>query len=224
MDEKEFEGKKNIKTVNGKKVFNCVQCGECCHIREKDKGISDEDEEKYRSYMFGKFGIIYLAKLSDITINVWPEEAERLKEEGKIKGVSIKILPKRAVYDSKNHELIILDYFIDHDICPFFDKKNRLCGVYDKRPLICRSYPLLAPKNLGKCEYKLTDTDAYAGEKTEAEKLEKMIRKQKEIIESLVKSGQIIIPKTITHEEMEHILKTATFKELRIMDKALSED
>ena len=56
--------------LNGKTVFNCTRCGECCHIREKDKGISVEDEDKYRQYMFSKFGIIYLARLADITINV----------------------------------------------------------------------------------------------------------------------------------------------------------
>jgi Fe-S-cluster containining protein len=220
MDNKEFNGMKNIKIVDGKKVFNCVQCGECCHIREKDKGISDEDEEKYRAYMFSKFGIIYLANLSDITINVWPEEADRIKDAAKKRKIHLKMMPKRAVYDNKGHELIILDYFIDHDICPFFDEKKRLCGIYDDRPSICRSYPLLTTKNLGKCIYKIPDVNAYANEKIEAEKLEKMIRKQKDVIASLIADEKIVVPKTITHEEMDDIIKTAKFKELRVMDKA----
>lgn len=217
---KYFEGVPNIRVINGKKIFNCTQCGQCCHIRERDKGISTDEENTYKQYMFQKFGIIYLAKLSDITINIWPEEAEILRKEANAKNINIKILPKRAVYDEKNHELIILDYYIDHDICPFFDGKRRLCGVYDVRPIICRSYPLLTTKNLGKCEYKLLDVDNYGDEKTEAERLEKIINKQKSVIKSLIDSGDITVPKTISHDEMENIIKTARFKELRVMDKA----
>lgn len=221
MDEKSLDGISNIKLVNGKVMFNCVMCGSCCHIREKDKGISIEDEEKYRHYMFNKFGIIYLARLNDITINVWPEEAEILQNEAKIKGIKLNIVPKRAVYDKSHHELIILDYYLDHDICPFFDKNSKLCGVYQIRPLICNSYPLLTTKNLGKCKYKLPNPDDYDLEKVAAEKLESMINLQKNIIQSLIDKGEIVIPEQISGVEMDDILRTAKFKELRIMDKII---
>jgi len=219
MDNKSHNEIPNVKIVNGKKVFNCTLCGECCHIREKDKGISSVDEEVYRHYMFNKFGIIYLARLTDITINVWPEEVEVLKAEAKLKGITLNIVPKRAVYDKSHHELIILDYFINHDICPFFDKKSKLCGVYAIRPLICNSYPLLTTKNLGKCKYKLTNPDDYDAEKVAAEKLESMINLQKNIIQSLISKGEIVIPEQLTEIQMDDILRTARFKELRVMDK-----
>ncbi len=219
MDNKSHNGIPNIKTVNNKTVFNCTLCGECCHIREKDKGVSIEDEDNYRNYMFSKFGIIYLARLNDITINIWPEEAEKLKEEAKLKGVKINIVPKRVIYDKSHHEIIVLDYYIDHDICPFFDKKNKLCGVYSVRPLICNSYPLLTTKNLGKCKYKLTNPDDYSDEKIAAKKLEKMINLQKNIIQSLIEKNEIVIPAQLTNVELDDILRTAKFKELRIMDK-----
>ena len=209
----------NTKIVNGKTVFNCVQCGGCCHIREKDKGISNEDEEKYRQYMFNKFGIIYLARLSDITINVWPEEVEILKKEAATRGIRLNIIPKRAVYDTSHHELIILDYFIDSDVCPFFNNDDKLCGIYEYRPLICRSYPLLTTKNLGKCKYKLTNTDDYDTEKFAAEKLEKMINMQKNIIQSMIENKEIIIPEQITNVQLDDILRTARFKEFRLMHK-----
>ncbi len=179
---KEFEGIKNVKIVDGKKVFNCTMCGKCCYFRE-DKNITKEDEQKYYDYMYSKYGILYLAPLSDITINVWPEEAEKLRRIAIEKGVDVKLRPKRAVYDEKNNELIILDYFIDHDVCPFFDKKKRTCGVYDDRPLICRAFPLLSTKTTGNCEYKLFDTNEYADEQTEAKKLEKMVDFKKKIIQ-----------------------------------------
>jgi Fe-S-cluster containining protein len=209
----------NFRYVDERKVFNCTQCGECCHIREKDKGISIEDEEKYRLYMFSKFGIIYLARLSDITINVWPEEAEALKNEAESKGVKLRILPKRAVYDQKHHELLILDYYIDHDICPFFDSKKKMCSVYTARPIICRSYPLITTKTLGKCKYKLENPEDYDSEKFEAEMLEKMVSMQKLVIKSLVENGSIIIPESITPVQLDDIFRTAKFKELRIMEK-----
>jgi Fe-S-cluster containining protein len=209
----------NFKFVDGRKVFKCVQCGSCCHIRERDKGISIEDEEKYRQYMFAKFGILYLARLSDITINVWPEEAEILKKEAESKSIKLKILPKRAVYDEKHHELLILDYYIDHDTCPFFDSKKKLCEVYKSRPIICRSYPLLTSNTLGKCEYKLDDVTAYDTEIHEAKYLEKMVNMQKVIIQSLTDNGSIIIPSELTNIQLDNIFRTAKFKELRIMDK-----
>ena len=209
----------NIKIVNGMNVFDCVRCGECCHIREKDKGISIEDEEKYRQYMFGKFGIIYLARLNDITINVWPEEAERLKDEAESRGIILRIVPKRVVYDLKHHELIILDYYIDHDVCPFFNTGKKMCSVYGIRPIICRSYPLLTTAALGKCKYKLTNPDAYGAERFEAAKLERMIDMQKHIIKGLVENGEIVVPERLTNVELDEIFRTAKYKELRIMDK-----
>jgi len=217
-DVKSFNGVPNVKTVDGKKFFNCVMCGACCHIREKDKGISLEDEEKYRSYMYSKFGIIYLARLSDITINVWPEEAERLKEEAKSRKIELKIVPKRAVYDRKAHELIILDYYIDHDICPFY--KEKLCTAYNIRPIICRSYPLLTTKDSGKCKYKI---DSYDSEMIEARKLELMIHAQKRIIQSMIEREEIEVPESLEPVELDNIFRTARFKELRMMEKVLKD-
>jgi Fe-S-cluster containining protein len=209
----------NTWIIDGRKVFNCVQCGECCHIRERDKNISIEDEEKYRQYMYSKFGILYLARLTDITINIWPEEAEALKREAKSKDIKLKILPKRAVYDQKHHELIILDYYLDHDICPFFNINRKTCGIYGSRPMICRSYPLLTTKILGKCKHKLDNSDDYGSEKFEAKMLEKMINMQKAIIKSLTDNGSIIIPAQFTGVQLDDIFRTAKYKELRIMDK-----
>jgi Fe-S-cluster containining protein len=214
----EYEGVPNIQVVNGRKVFNCTLCGECCHIRE-NKGITSEDEQKYREFMYAKFGIIYLARLNDITINIWPEEAEILKQEAKEKKINIKLVPKRVIYDKLHHEIIILDYFIDHDICPFFNKKDRLCSVYKSRPIICHSYPLLTTKNLGKCSYKLEDPRDYDSEMIAAEKLDKMIGMQKNVIKQMIETKKIKIPESITPMELDSILRTAKFKELRIMDK-----
>lgn len=211
----EFLPNRELEKTNSESAqFICTQCGECCHIREK-KNMTLDEESAYTSYMYTRFGIIYLANLSEITINVWPEEKTILEKEALKSGINLNIKPKRAVHNSKTNELIILDYFIDHDICPFFDKKTKLCGVYELRPLICKSYPLLTTQNLGKCRYKKLDVNAYGSEKEAAIKLDQRIAKQKQILLQMIQNKEIVIH-DMTDLELHKILSTAVFKELRI--------
>jgi len=115
-----FEPKPELLKKNqDSKVFVCTQCGECCHIREEKK-LTEKEEETYKSFMYKHFGIIYLANLSDITINIWPEERVILEQTAKNKSKSIIIRPKRAVYNAKTNNLIILDYFL-HNIFSFLN-------------------------------------------------------------------------------------------------------
>jgi Fe-S-cluster containining protein len=202
------------KKNNESPFFICTQCGECCHIREK-KNFSQEEEHAYYRFMFNKFGIIYLASLNHITINVWPEEKDILVSEAKKKNIELRIKPKRALYNLKNQELIILDYYIDHDTCPFFDKKNKLCQIYNERPLICRSYPLLTTRSYGKCKYKNLDYNAYKDEKSWAEQLEIRMRKQTNIINEMLKNGDIAIA-DVTEEIIAEAFMKNKIIELRI--------
>ncbi len=154
--------------------------------------------------------------MNQITINIWPEEADVLKEEAKKKKINLKIKPKRAIYDEKKHQLIIVDYFMDHDICPFFDKAKKLCTIHTKRPLICRSYPLTSTKTYGKCKHKLLDFNSYEDEMIHAFKLEEFLKKEKSIIQNMIKTNQISIPSAISEEDFNKIIKTASLTELRI--------
>ena len=201
------------KKNNESPYFICTQCGECCHIRE-EKNIDKAQESKYFSYIYRKFGIIYLASLSEITINIWPEEKDALEKEAKSRGMELSIKPKRAVYDSKNDFLIILDYFIDHDICPFFDREKKLCTVYDKRPLICHSYPMLTTRALGKCKYKKLDLGAYKEEKGFAAKLENRTEAIKRMVSGMIEKGEI--DNTLGIQELDSRIKKAKIKELKI--------
>jgi len=166
--------------------------------------------------MFKNYGIIYLAPLNEITINIWPEEVDVLKAEARVKRINIDIKPKRAIYDAKKHQLIIVDYYIDHDICPFFDKTKKGCTIHKKRPLICKSYPLTGTKSYGKCKYKLLDFNSYEDEMLHAFKLDELLKKEKEIIKHMIANNQISIPKSISEEEFNKIVKTASITELRI--------
>lgn len=199
---------------NASKTFVCTQCGECCHIREK-KNIKPEDEQAYNNFMYKNYGIIYLAKLDDVTINIWPEESDALIEEAKKRSMTLNMRPKRVVYNVLTNELFVIDYFIDHDICPFFDKKNKLCTVYDIRPQICKSYPMLTIKSLGKCKYKKLDPEAYDSEKPIAALLERKIVALKHILTKMIAEGTIM-NKPISAEELNNLLSKADVKNLSV--------
>ena len=201
------------KQNNESEVFVCTQCGECCHIREQ-KDISREQEDNYFSYMYKSFGILYFARLSEITINVWPEEKEILEKQAEKKGVNISIKPKRGFYNKKENSLVIIDYFIDHDVCPFFDDMKKQCGVYEHRPQICRSYPLLTTKTLGKCKYKKIDVNAYNSEKPIAEQLETRTTTIKRVLKDLLEKGEI--DNTTSPIEVHELIKNSSIKELRL--------
>ncbi|GIU69619.1 MAG: hypothetical protein KatS3mg002_0855 [Candidatus Woesearchaeota archaeon] len=190
------------------KIFICTQCGECCHIREK-KDISEEEEKAYFSYMYNNFGIIYFAKLSDVTITIWPEEKEVLEKIAKEKGVNISFKSKRGYYDAEDKSLIIIDYYIDADICPFFNRKAKQCTIYENRPLICRSYPLLTTKTLGKCKYKKNDVNDYESEKIYAKKLDEKTYKIKKLLKEMISNKRILLDK----KDLEDV---RNIKELRI--------
>jgi len=195
-----------------RKVWECMGCGECCHIRERDK-ISAEDELKYKEFMKSQFGIFYLATLSDVTINIWPQEAELLRTEAKKRGMNISIRPKRALVTPQD-ELIVMDYFIDHDVCPFFDKEKKNCTVYDIRPLICRAYPLTSPTTYGKCKYKTLNLQEYGTEMDFAKELQSRLDKEKAIITDLMLKGMII--REFGEKELLKKLDTLQFRELRL--------
>jgi Fe-S-cluster containining protein len=218
MNEKYIGKPELVKANDDSSIFICTQCGECCHIRES-KNISEAEEASYRKYMYRHYGIIYLAKLSDITINIWPEEKYLLEKYAKDQGIIISIKPKRAIYDESKDRLIILDYFIDHEICPFFDKNTNTCNVYDTRPIICKSYPLTGSDSYGKCEYKKLDIKAYGNEHDEAIKLTEIVRGQKNLINTMIANKEIIIPDSITEDELFEILTTAEIVEMRFDKK-----
>ena len=121
----------------------CVFCAECCRFREKTD-FNEKEELKIKKSLFSKTGTLYIYPLSRFTINITPQEKEVLEEEARKKGVKIDILPKKIFLSDKG--IIIYDYFIDADVCPFLTSENR-CSIYEKRPLICKQFPKIEYNN-----------------------------------------------------------------------------
>ncbi len=95
--------------------FECKQCGKCCSIiKNSEKSIGG------------------------LPLFEWEkEELERLASE---KGIKLEIGPTDLVFDKKSNSYICINFSLKQEPCPFL--KDNKCSIYEKRPLICRYFPL----------------------------------------------------------------------------------
>ncbi|MBN1157498.1 YkgJ family cysteine cluster protein [Candidatus Woesearchaeota archaeon] len=114
----------------------CKKCGACCHIREK-KFLNDKTDLSLRKRIFSTTGIIYLEPLWHYTVSLTENEAKRMKKLARGKKIEFNIMPKKISIEGKS--IVIQDYYINHDICPFM--KDNLCTIYRFRPKVCRDFP-----------------------------------------------------------------------------------
>lgn len=77
---------------------------------------------------------------NDSTIGIFEWELQRLIDLGKNQNKIVKIEPFLVIYDSIIKKGLVLIWNLDHDDCPFITSEN-ICSIYEKRPLICQSYP-----------------------------------------------------------------------------------
>ena len=120
------------------KKGNCLKCGGCCRIRDVPI-LSDEEDLTLRKKIYNKIGILYLYHLNRYTISLSNEEKEILSKLANDKNISLKIIPKKI--HIINGEYVIEDWSLDHDICPFYDKKKKQCSIYEVRPIVCKTFP-----------------------------------------------------------------------------------
>lgn len=120
----------------------CLRCGGCCSIRELDSYSETEDYD-IRRKLYEEFGYIYIYPLNRLTINLNKSEVKKLKQEALKINILLDILPKKIVFE--NNKLKVLDWFLDHNVCPFFDKELG-CKIYEQRPKICKEFPFKVDK------------------------------------------------------------------------------
>lgn len=78
-------------------------------------------------------------------IPLYPDEADRLIEVAKERGVPFKIIEDLVFPDIKNEQILVVTYRIrldnEDECCPFYiDGKG--CTVHELKPLACQAYPL----------------------------------------------------------------------------------
>ncbi len=119
--------------------FNCQRCGKCC----KDWGYSERTNLN-APLMKGK--LILLSKPT-LSIHTW--EKDLFSEEN--------INPGWVFFDIKNDKTIVMNYNLKEGIiCPNYNKEKG-CLIYNKRPLICKSFPYTASEEIksGKMDFNL---------------------------------------------------------------------
>jgi Fe-S-cluster containining protein len=96
--------------------YDCQKCGTCCHEIEFKKRIP-----------------------------LYPEEADKLIEIAKERGVAFKVIEDLVFPDILNKKILVVTYKIRLDNethgCPFYNIKKG-CTVHDVKPLACKAYPL----------------------------------------------------------------------------------
>jgi len=116
------------------KKFECDCCGECCkkfqpNLSEFSELISDLNGPEY---------YYNVREIAGLPLFEW--EVKELNNESKKLGISLEIKPDKIVIDLLSNKKIVYSWKLLQEPCPFL--KNNKCLVYDKRPLICKGYPL----------------------------------------------------------------------------------
>ncbi|MFX0027899.1 MAG: YkgJ family cysteine cluster protein [Candidatus Hermodarchaeota archaeon] len=193
--------------------YKCQLCGTCCHEVPGD---------------FVK------------RIPIYPDEADRLIEIAKERGIDFKIIEDLVFPDIINENILVLTYRIRLDNesqgCPFYSKLSG-CTIQDVKPLACQAYPLALKREDAfnfaisidpLCNFVIENYDKLKNAdmeklqeifKEEYPKAETFYRKNKKLmfkIRKLEVSNQIKIPHEISVEDFNSYLKTWERKELKV--------
>jgi len=120
-----------------KRTLECKRCGDCCRFRPP-KSFSDKEDHDIRQAMYEKTGIIYIYPLERFTISITSKEKETMERKAEELNIKLVIRPKKLMI--KDGKIAVLDWFLDHEHCPFL-KDDNVCQIYEDRPLICKVFP-----------------------------------------------------------------------------------
>lgn len=188
--------------------FECLRCGSCCHEYEFADGANIK------------------------RIPIFPEELDELEAFAREKSIKIKFLEDVVFPETKHKKIIVVTYKVVLEgvekCCPFFQESTG-CMVNRIKPLACKAYPL-AQKKVDAYSQEL-NIDPYCRfiEKHEAQCRQanieviknmfdseldfsgRLMKKNQEIIlkiKQLTVEGKILIPDTVSLEELDTWLRT----------------
>ena len=91
------------------------------------------------------------------TIGLFEWEVPVLKTKAKRHSISLRIKPHTLVWDQNSKKAVATMWNLDHDSCPFLLEDDK-CRIYENRPLVCQTYPLMAigllPRTQHTCTHK----------------------------------------------------------------------
>jgi Fe-S-cluster containining protein len=95
--------------------FECKKCGKCCTIIKNNE-----------------------KSMGGLPLFEWEkEELEKIALEN---GIKLMIGPTDLVFDKKSNSYICINFSLKQEPCVFL--KDNKCSIYEKRPFICRYFPL----------------------------------------------------------------------------------
>ena len=111
--------------------FDCRRCGNCCtHLKRKlNSKITYPQQIPFYLY----------PEARDVSLLLFEWEKNTLQVEAERREMELKIIPGHISFD-RDGRCIVFTWMMNYKICPFYDGK---CSIYEKRPLVCQSYPLL---------------------------------------------------------------------------------
>lgn len=125
-------------------AFQCPpDCGWCCtHLERKPDRAQARATADWRRMLRG-LGVYHCRDAVTVGLSLSNAEADALRGEAEARGMRVRLHPRTYLLETRRREAVVLDWHFPHVSCPFY--ADFKCTAYDKRPLVCRAYPVLAP-------------------------------------------------------------------------------
>lgn len=121
-------------------AFACPpDCGYCCTHLTRDKPDADVEFRE----MLRDEGVYSCRDALGMGLSLSNEEAAALVAEAARRKLRADIHPRTFLLETRRRLVVPLDWHLPHVACPFY--AGYKCTAYDKRPLVCRAFPVLAP-------------------------------------------------------------------------------
>ena len=119
-------------------AFACPpDCGHCCtHLqREPEPGVA-----AFRAQL-RRHGVYHCADAASGGLSLASAEADALREEAAARGMRLRLHPRTYLLETRRRLAVVLDWHMPDASCPFY--ADYRCTVYERRPLVCRAYPVM---------------------------------------------------------------------------------
>lgn len=153
-------------TIPVRAAFQCPpDCGWCCtHLERTPDPAQRRATREWRDVLRG-LGVYHCRDGVTVGLSLSNAEAEALRGEAEARGMRVKLHPRTYLLETRRRLAVVLDWHFPHVSCPFY--ADFKCTAYDKRPLVCRAYPVLAPapewKLAPECPRSAPTLEAVAG-------------------------------------------------------------
>jgi Fe-S-cluster containining protein len=111
--------------------FECKMFGDCCRNLISQNGGEDLPENE---------ALRVMVKPEERGLNISDWEYTRIRATADKLGLYVDIKPKYVLLSAEG-DLIVVDWAMSHEDCPFLAKDNK-CNIYSERPVACKAYPL----------------------------------------------------------------------------------